>query len=195
MNHKNPKWLIFASTLILHLSLFRVYRYHQQINQHYLYFYHCHKNILLSKIKGLHCTLISDKTLDKPRQIEFATQNHLWSLGIQKTLHYGIRDSIHQTDMVFENGKGIIANKRIFIYGPEQLQQSSDTPLEVDYVLIHNNPKLIDIDQISSLCHYQKIIFTTSNHRYKTKKWIGQCEAKNIPYIDLATKGAFGIKL
>jgi hypothetical protein len=97
--------------------------------------------------------------------------------------------------MVFENGKGIIANKRIFIYGPEQLQQSSDTPLEVDYVLIHNNPKLIDIDQISSLCYYQKIIFTTSNHRYKTKKWIGQCEAKNIPYIDLATKGAFGIKL
>ena len=192
---KNIKWAITAAAVFLSLGLFRLNQLYQQNHQHYLCFYHCKNNLILSTVYGRKCTLISDRKLDKPHQIRFAVQQHLWSLGVIETQHFGLTDSVRQAEMIFENGKGIIADKTVFVYGPDQVRQNAYNPLDVDYLVIHNNPKIEDIKDIERLCHYQKIIFAATNFRYNTKKWKQQCDDYKIDYVDIAQKGAFEVTL
>ena len=77
----------------------------------------------------------------------------------------------------------------------ENLHLKSHTPLDVDYVLVHGNPKLKSIQQIEDVYFYKTLIFDASNSPWKIKKWVQECQELNIDFIDVSTEGAWVLDL
>jgi competence protein ComEC len=67
---------------------------------------------------------------------------------------------------------------------------SSNNKLEVDYVILSENPRL-DIKDITGNLNFKMLIFDSSNHYYSIAKWKKQCRELGLNYYDLSEEGAF----
>ena len=69
-----------------------------------------------------------------------------------------------------------------------------DTPIEVDYLLIRNNPD-VDINAVLQSFAPRQLIFDASNHRGLIDRWKAVCRQLNQPFHDLNEQGALIVDL
>jgi len=66
-------------------------------------------------------------------------------------------------------------------------------PINVDYLLISNNPKL-KITQVLKKFNCKKLIFDSSNSEYKIAAWKKECLALNQSFYAVSESGAFELE-
>ncbi|MDK2978772.1 MAG: competence protein ComEC [Bacteroidales bacterium] len=66
----------------------------------------------------------------------------------------------------------------------------SNNKLEVDYVILSENPRL-DIKDLTRNLNFKMLIFDSSNNYYSIAKWEKQCQELGLNYYDLTEQGAF----
>jgi competence protein ComEC len=189
------KWAFVPLSLGVLLFGYQAAINYQHVQQNQLCIYNSRKSTLISYIKGSNCTTWMDSTLIGNPQIQYAQQNHLWSLGVSKNELHALEDSIQKSSFYYQNKKGQFNNKKLSLYGQEDVRTQSHTPLEVDYVLVHGNPKLKSIQQIEDIYLYKTLIFDASNSSWKIKKWIKECQELEVDFIDVSTEGAWVLDL
>ncbi|MBL4649367.1 MAG: hypothetical protein JKY03_06510, partial [Aureispira sp.] len=189
------KWAVVPLSLGALLFGYQATIDYQQVQQNQLCIYNSRKSTLISYINGHNCTTWMDSTLIGNPQIQYAQQNHLWSLGISKNELHSLEDSVQKSTFYYQNKKGQFKDKKLSLYGREDVFIQSHTPLEVDYVLVHGNPKLKSIQQIEDVYLYKTLIFDASNSSWKIKKWIKECQELEIDFIDVSTEGAWVLDL
>lgn len=185
------KWAFPTLTALLILGSYKGVQNYTQQQQQLLCIYHNRKSTLLSFINGKSCISLVDSTHLDDISCSFAQENHHWQLGIEEHTIYNLKDSISTTVLHYQQKKGLFYNKRFVLYGPESALWQSHTPLEIDYLIIHETPPLKSIKDLEHLYIFKTIIFDTSNKPWKVKKWVQECQTLDIPYIDIATNGAW----
>lgn len=189
------KWAFVPLPLAVLLFAYQAAIDYQQVQQNQLCIYNSRKSTLISYINGHNCTTWMDSTLIGNPQIQYAQQNHLWSLGISQNEFHTLEDKVQKNSFYYQNKKGQFKDQKLSLYGQENLLVQSHTPLTVDYVLIHGNPKLKSIQQIEDVYLYKTLVFDASNSTWKIKKWIKECQELKIDFIDISTEGAWVLDL
>ncbi|CAA6826740.1 MAG: Competence protein [uncultured Aureispira sp.] len=189
------KWAFVPLSLGIILFAYQATIEYQHVNQSQLCIYNSRKSTLISYINGSNCTTWMDATLLGNPQVQYAQQNHLWSLGVRQNEFHALEDSVQKSTFYYQNKKGQFKDQKLSLYGQEHLLVQSHTPLEVDYVLVHGNPKLKSIQQIEDLYLYKTLVFDASNSPWKIKKWVKECQELNIDFFDVSTKGALVLDL
>ena len=87
-----------------------------------------------------------------------------------------------------------IAGKSILIIGKAIPPAVPAHALQVDVVLITNNPKLY-IAQLAALVRSPVIIFDSSNPAWKIERWKKDCNSLHLPFHSVAQQGAFVMDL
>lgn len=182
----------FVPLLIGILMLgYRVVENYQQNEQVLLCVYNSRKSTAVSFVQGKQMVTLVDSSLLHNASLNFVQQNHRWALGIQEHATHTLQDSIQRPTLSYHHKKGTFNQERLFLYGPSEVSLATNTPLEVDYVLIHGNPKLKSIQQIEQLCLFKTLIFDASNSYWKINPWTKECQALGIEYINVAQNGAW----
>lgn len=189
------KWAFVPLSLSIVLFGYQASMNYQQITQNQLCIYNSRKSTLISYINGHNSTTWMDSTLIGNPQIQYAQQNHLWSLGVSNNELHSLEDEVQKSSFYYQNKKGQFKDQKLSLYGQENVFVQSHTPLEVDYVLVHGNPKLKSIQQIEDVYLYKTLVFDASNSAWKIKKWIKECQELDIDFIDVSTEGALVLDL
>jgi competence protein ComEC len=189
------KWAFVPLSLGVLLFGYQAAIDYQQVEQQQLCIYNSRKSTLISYINGNNCTTWMDSTLIGNPQIQYAQQNHLWSLGVTTNELHTLNDRVEQNSFHYQNKKGQFKDQKLSLYGQEDLLMQTHTPLEVDYVLVHGNPKLKSIQQIEDVYLYKTLVFDASNSTWKIEKWIKECQDLNINFIDVSSEGAWVLDL
>jgi competence protein ComEC len=185
------KWAFIPISACLLLFGHRAYINYNQEQQSQLCIYNSRKSTIISYTNGKETVTIADSNLTGSPQMQYAQQNHLWSIGISKNNIHSLQDSIQNKLLYYNNKKGTMDKKRLLLYSQEETLQQSHTPLDVNYVLVHGNPKLKSIQQIEEICSFNKIIFDASNSPWKIDKWIAECQELGIEYVNVSKNGAW----
>jgi len=88
----------------------------------------------------------------------------------------------------FKNQKIIQVNSNSLFRYP------SNNKLDVDYVILSENPRL-DIQDLTKYINFKMLIFDSSNNYYSIAKWKNQSKELGINYYDLFERGAYVKKL
>ena len=189
------KWAFIPLSLGILLSTYQANLKYQQVEQQQICIYNSRKSTLISYINGHHCTTWMDSTLIGNPQVEYAQQNHLWSLGVQQNECHTLEDSVQKGSFFYQNKKGQFKDQKLSFYSQEHVLLQSHTPLDVDYVLVQGNPKLKSIEQIEAVYLYKTLVFDASNSSWQIKKWVKECQELGINFIDVSTEGAWVLDL
>ena len=188
------KWLIVPLLCIIILLGHELYKQQKQQNQNYLCIYNCKNNTLISCINGNSCVTIASPNLINSPKINYVQKNQLCSLGVINNEIIELKDSIINKTINYNKGLGKVKERRFLLYSKKECLQKSYVPLDVDYVIIHDNPPMKKITDIQRLCNYKKLIFDGSNKPWKIKKWIKECKNEGIEYYDVSNEGCLIIK-
>lgn len=188
-------WGIAALTGLLFFTGFEVWQEDQQLQQAQLCIYHSRKSSVWSVLSGQTCVTWSDSSLLVGSQLDYLQQNHLYANGITQQEQLSLTTAWKSSFGQYDNGQGIFFNTRLALYSPEHTHQKSNSPLSVDYVLLHKNPRLYNIQNINMLYDYDLLIFDGSNSRWNRQCWAAACDTLGIPYVDIVKNGAFVVDL
>ncbi|HSH51025.1 MAG TPA: hypothetical protein VK982_04795, partial [Bacteroidales bacterium] len=84
----------------------------------------------------------------------------------------------------FKNQKIIQVNSNSLFRYP------SNNMLDVDYVILSENPQL-EIKDLTKNLNFKLLIFDSSNNYYSIAKWKNQSKELGLNYYDLSERGAF----
>jgi len=93
--------------------------------------------------------------------------------------------TVFREDMFYQfNNKRIVIIDKALVFGPVQQE------INVDMIIISNNPRL-SIRQLAAIFNCRQYIFDSSNSLWKIAKWQKDCEALNLQYYSIPEQGAF----
>ena len=81
----------------------------------------------------------------------------------------------------------------VVITDKTSIGEHSGRPMNVDYLLISNNPKL-KLKKLLELFNCKQLIFDSSNSEYKIAAWKKECLALNQPFYAVSESGAFELE-
>jgi competence protein ComEC len=190
INSKQSRWAMYALgffVLAIGISSFTDIQQQQQTS---VVFYHSPKNTLIDFIDGQSVVTFKNESLSQKKKNR-AAGNHQASIGIDN-----VEEFLLQTDTTFE--KGPLKYQKPFVQFHEhrfalidQLPfQKPEAPIEVDFLLLYNNPQL----KLSTLLEYfdfDTLIIGSSNTRKQTERWIDDCKASGKNHYSISKSGAF----
>jgi competence protein ComEC len=188
-------WGIAALSGLLLYSCFEVWQEGQQLQQNQLCIYHSRKSSAWTLLRGQQSITWSDSSLLHAPALDYLQKNYLCSKGIHTQQQFALKSQWKTPYGQYKNGKGIFGTTALALYGPEQATQRSAYPLPVDYVLLHNNPRLYDVQRIRALYDYDTLVFDGSNSRWQRARWTAACDSLDIPYVDIVESGALVVDL
>ncbi|MGH1334771.1 MAG: ComEC/Rec2 family competence protein [Aureispira sp.] len=188
-------WGIAALTGIAIFLSFEVWQQGEQRQQAQLCIYNSRKSSAWSVLDGKTSFTWIDSTLLLGNQLEYLQQNYLYAQGITNQQKFTLKTTYRGNFGEYINGKGIFFGTRLALYGAEEVYLESGTPLSVDYVLLHGNPRLYDLERIALLYDYQTLVFDGSSNRWNRQRWAADCDRLGIPYVDVVETGALVVDL
>lgn len=192
---KRLKILYFPLCLIIVLTAYRAFILWELEQQQTVWIYHSPKGTLIDIFSQRETLSILDSTLLKT-QLLYTQQANLWANRIGKqTFSNSYGETYSSSFSWLNNGVFQAGNKRFLLYNSNLLYKQTHQPLDVDYLLIHQNPKLKNIEDLYNVCSFDTLIFDATNSYWAVNKWKVQCEELNISYIDIRTTGAKQILL
>jgi competence protein ComEC len=191
LKNKQGRWLKYASFFLLGLLLQYNYQKYNSVRQELMIVYSVGKDFLLDIIDGETTFAFHNQGISE-RSIDFAAYNcrlaHRNSGSSIKA--YSFTDSL-----IFPNGRLAnqffqFKNKHIFIVDHPKIIETLVSPIEVDYLVIHNSP-FLNFDLLLQKIKVQEIIFTAGNKNTSLNYYKKQCQNRGIAYFDIKEQGAF----
>jgi competence protein ComEC len=182
--------------LLVIISSIELWESCQQHQQHKMIVYDVRKATCIDIVKGKSVITIASTDIQGTPTLEYAQQNNHWALGIEKQTILGLqKDTFFTSFLHYQYPVIATADKRLLILNKDLENKKSYVPIEVDYVLLCNNPKLESINQLDELCIYKKVIIDQSNPYWRVNKWKSQCLEEDIDFIDIGSQGAFNLDI
>lgn len=190
------KYAIVPLFILLGMSFCELVEAVEQQQQHKVVVYDVRRSTAIDIIKGKSSITLASSAIINTPTLDYAHQNHLWALGVTDNHTIAIqRDSMINEYCYYDYPVLETNNQRFLIIDKALESKESYIPLEVDYVIICDNPKLKNIRQIEDLCTYDYLIIDHSNAFWRVQKWKTQCQEVGIEFIDIATDGAFSLDI
>jgi hypothetical protein len=114
----------------------------------------------------------------------FHIKHHWWALGIKRVIPVG-SCTIQQYTLpigqlyIFHGKRVLKIDKSI------KLRERILNRLSLDAVIVSGNQRQ-QMALIRDMFETKRIIFDTSNKKWRIKKWKAECDAMHLPYYDVA---------
>lgn len=192
--YRKAKFAIACATVLCLLSGSYAIKKTQQYFNKSMVIYHSPRETIIDFFDGLQTHTLHHPNLEQ-KTLDFATQQHRWAMGSKRIQTRSLNE---KTPTTYDNCWIRLPyiqfyDQRIMLLDHTQLIPS-DTKLEVDYLLIHNDPK-ISIEEVLKAINPQQIIFDASNRITQIEQWKMECEQFGIEYYNLQELGAFCVSL
>lgn len=172
-----------------------------QIQQKQITIYHIRRGSAVELVKGHNAVLFTDQaTYESKNTLKYVAEQHQLKKGVRKTEHYSLKDfNNNESTAFFQNNLYLnkpfmqFFDKRIMVVDKKFDSCNTSERLEVDYLLIRNNPALY-MDRLLTCIKAKQIIFDASNTSWKLKKWLAFCDSIQQPYHNINEQGALVLR-
>ena len=195
LRQRRLPWGIATLTAVVFFISFEVWQQHKQLEQTQLCIYSSHKSSGWTILQGQEAFTWADSSLLRSQELSYLQQNYLYNHGVTTPQQFSLASSCTGKWGQYQQGLGNYGTTRLALYSSEQLYLQSNTPLAVHYVLIHNNPRLYDLQQIDLLYNYKTLVFDGSSSRWNRQRWAKSCDSLGIDYVDVVEEGALVVNL
>ncbi|MCP4441622.1 MAG: ComEC family competence protein [Aureispira sp.] len=192
---KRLKILYLPACLVLLIVGVRALDLWKLEQQESVWIYHSPKGSLIDVINNREAISIADSTLLKT-QLYYTHQANLWANKIRNHSYLKTYIGEENSSFLWLNKDVLqVSDKRFLLYNSNLLNKQTHQPLTVDYVVVHQNPKLKHVEELYNVCAFDTLIFDATNPYWAINKWKTQCENLGIGYIDIRETGAKQILL
>ena len=189
-------WLFMLSVCLTNTEL-------QRKDQQRIVFYCVNKQTALGFIQGKHQTLLADSSfLNNPKSMKFNLDGAKALYGIKNrttraldTINRFFQDN--QCYIIPVKGVGnfvVFGNKHILITDHLPAVKGTMGKLNIDYIVIRNNPS-VHIKDLQSLFNPRMLIIDGSNSLNHTDKWIAGCSQSGIQAYSIRKQGALVVEV
>jgi competence protein ComEC len=177
-------------SMIAVLSIVYAFSTISQVHQRRIVVYHVYKNTVVDVVEGERCWSFSDVDnydSEAQKRLNFAVYKHRIQLKIKNLQSFPLDTNLTVENLFWQNGCLQFYNLKIlFLNRPPP----SDLQVEVDAVVIHNNPKL-NVETLEKNIKFKEIIFDASNTKRKVEMWTNMCKTLGYPHFDINRQGAW----
>lgn len=185
-------WLYLAMLGLLTIGLQNLWLQWRAVHQRQLVFYRIYQHTAVDFIDGKESYTLSDGGLPHDK-LERTNQYFQWSQRVKKVRRYSLEtDEATAGNWMYQAGFAQFYDLRVAVL--EGGLPILDQPIEVDYLLIRNNPD-IDINTVLQNFVPRRLVFDASNHRGAIDRWKAACRRLNQPFHDLNEQGALIVDL
>ena len=181
------RWSLFTLIFILFLSIISVYNDWQASKQRAVVVYSIANATAIDFIDGQNLLALKSQNLSQ-KNYEFAAQGYHYKSNIKHIDTLNIGDNYALSH--FQKSTGLIQfyDKTFLIIDNEAVVTREK--ISVDYLIIHNSPRL-QIEDLLSSFDCQQIIVDGSNEYWQVEKWKQEGEVLNIAIHDARNDEAF----
>lgn len=193
---KYLKLSLFLGVIFFGLSAFHSI---SQYKEKKLVVYDIYKHTAIDLIHQNKSILFANKSLLKNRKkIDFHIKSNWFYSHIKDNIKipYPIKDSVILKGDFYFARKGFFQfyDKRIALVNTGNCNLVSNKRIAVDFVVISGDIQT-DMDRLLEQYECKKVIFDSSNSKWRIKKWITICKKLNLDYHSVPHSGAFVLKL
>ncbi len=181
------RWTMYSLGFIIILAVISLYHHWQSAQQKQVVIYSLSNTSAIDFINGQTVTTFQSDNLSA-KNYEFAAQSHHWQMNVKTVDTIAFAENLDkpflkkQANLIqFYDKTFLIINNKI---------KPTATKIEVDYLILINNPKT-KIADLTNAFTFKKVIFDGSNKYWQIKNWKEECEALNIDYQDVRNDFAF----
>jgi competence protein ComEC len=181
------RWTMYSLGFIIILAAISLYHHWQSAQQKQVVIYSISNASAIDFINGQTVTTFQSDNLNA-QNYEFAAQSHHWQMNIKTIDTMAISENLNkpflkkQSNLIqFHDKTFLIINNKI---------APTTNKIEVDYLIIMNNPK-VKIADLSNAFTFKKVIFDGSNKYWQIKNWKEECATLNVDYQDVRNDFAF----
>jgi hypothetical protein len=84
------------------------------------------------------------------------------------------------------------SDKKVYILSRQQKLYPTGSPMKLDYLIIHDNPK-ISPEIVFKVFDTHLVIIDETNSFYSEKKWKNYCQQAKIDYYSISEKGSLSL--
>lgn len=192
LEKKRRLWLNLAMLGLLTVGLQNLWLQWEAVHQRQLIFYRVYQHTAVDFIDGKECYTLSDDGLPQDK-LERTNQYFQWSQRVGQARRYPLEtDEAVAGNWMYQAGFAQFYDLRVAVL--EEDVPIMDRPIEVDYLLIRNNPD-VDINVLLQSFTPRRLVFDASNHRGSVDRWKAACRRLNQPFHDLNEHGALIVDL
>lgn len=184
--------LIISLSSCVILSLLSVYRNYSTFQDSVFTIYALNnKESAISYIHHNKAILISGNELTSSKAFKQKIQPHFILANVSE--YQAVKENYSAPGFDFyPNGSIAVHNQKIlWLNNLTETEELKNT--KWDIIIIDNNPK-IKIKQLTTILKFNKIVFTTNNWPSRVAEWEKESAELNIPFHNIAEKGAFQLK-
>lgn len=185
INTRHFRWMIMGLVcfaVVGFANLVSQLHIHQQER---LVIYHTPRHTAIDYFDGKALISLTDDKITE-KTLSFASQNYRWYRRGKLAKLVELEES--GGFEIYRFGK-----TRIAILGQVNHTASAEK-IQVDYVLIRNNPHA-SLEDLLEPFDCQKIIFDASNNERNIERWRKDCKQLGIAYFDIPERGAFVLSM
>lgn len=193
LERRRRLWLNLAMLGLLAIGIQNLWRQWEAVHQRQLVFYRIYQHTAVDFIDGKESYTLSDGELPQEK-LERANQYFQWSQQVKQARRYHLEkdEVVTAGNWMYQEGFAQFYDLRVAVLESEV--PAFDEPIEVDYLLIRNNPE-VDISAVLQSFAPRQLVFDASNHLSSINRWKAVCRQLNQPFHDLNEQGALIIDL
>ena len=186
---RGKKYRVLAGMSALALVLGAIaWQSYERFEQKEIVIYQVSKNSLVDVVDGRSILSFQSTGLDE-KSANYAAQNRRWKQGMREQQKVNFdSDKLQGKHWYYKKGFLQFYDQRLAFLNQSQLQSKQPT-LALDYLLLRDNPD-IDFLQIQQKHPGATWLADASNAPWTVASWQQECERLQIPFINLAEKGA-----
>ncbi|HHH50696.1 MAG TPA: ComEC family competence protein, partial [Saprospiraceae bacterium] len=186
---KNFRLVIVSAILLLGICLNFAFTSFQNQYQSKLCIYHIPKHSLMDISDGTDIYCFHDLTLADSLENRIASNNrNSFGLSPKKSILFS-QASFRDKSIYYQDGFLKFRNIKLAIIR-EDFTNRSNHPIQIDFILIQNSPR-INWTALQNSFHFKQVIFDGSNKLKSVNQWIKKCKELNIDFHYTQRDGAF----
>ncbi len=188
---KQYKYLVCGLCVSVLLIISQLTEQQEQFCQKKIIVYNIPKTSAIDFVDSKNNVLLTDSAFAQNESgLLFHVKHNWWDLGLNNSRIITGDIKVNALDITgnaiqFNNKRMAIINAKL-----QPSDQNTAVPLEVDYLVISQNP-VLKIEEALKKYHPKEIIFDSSNSLYHVTKWKTECAALSQKYYSVMDSGAF----
>lgn len=193
---KKKNFLFVSSSLIILLMISFSFRSYENYSQQKITVYSVNRATAIEFAESKTCLLLIDSTLQKdPTKIDYPIGNNWIKNGTFSNFETQLISTNIQNDHLYKNDNYIqFFDKTMVLVNPELKIFPISNKMEVDYLIISQNPK-IEIEDLVACFDFKMVIIDNSNAYWNVDSWVESCKNKSIDYYLIKASGAWECRI
>jgi len=183
---KRVKGILMSLLFILAIVATSAFTIKNKQGNQQIIVYSIYNQSAIDVIDGRYSHLVVSDSFNQ-KAYDFNIKNNHVRLNIKEVNELKSADTL-QNQRIFYNGSILHFNNSTGLILSPQLDWQAISKLEVDYIIVRDNPYL-RIKKLIKHVDFQRIIFDGSNNRKNLKYWKKDCKELDIEYFDVANDG------